>query len=66
MVDGERSEEQRNDVRPNSRDPAGVAREIEVHYARASDSGGEIAQILEVGKLPCGRKHGCGKDASSS
>ncbi|KAL5788972.1 hypothetical protein ACOSP7_005921 [Xanthoceras sorbifolium] len=57
VVDGERSEEPRNAARANSRDAPDVAKEIEVHFARASESGNEIANILEVGKLPYGRKH---------
>ncbi|KAI4350229.1 hypothetical protein L6164_004702 [Bauhinia variegata] len=40
-----------------SRDPFEVAKEIEVQFQRASESGTEIAKILEVGKLPYNRKH---------
>lgn len=44
--------------RGGSRDVFEVVREIEAQFQRASESGNEIAQILEVGKLPYGRKHG--------
>lgn len=37
---------------------AEVAKEIEVQFLRAAESGSEIAVMLEVGKLPYGRKHG--------
>lgn len=35
-----------------------VAKEIEVQFLRAAESGNEIAVMLEVGKHPYGRKHG--------
>lgn len=38
--------------RPGSRNPLEVAKEIQLLFQRASDSGAQIAQILEVGKLP--------------
>ncbi|KAK2665704.1 hypothetical protein Ddye_004278 [Dipteronia dyeriana] len=57
VVDGERSGEQRNAARANSRDAADVVGEIKFHFERASVSGSEIAKILEAGKLPYGRKH---------
>lgn len=44
--------------RAGTRDPFEVAREIEVQFKRASESGSEIAKMLEVGKLPYGKKHG--------
>ncbi|ONH92446.1 hypothetical protein PRUPE_8G176200 [Prunus persica] len=44
-------------VRPGSRDAFEVAREIEVQFQRASESGNEIAKMLEVGRLPHNRKH---------
>ncbi|KAL3514948.1 hypothetical protein ACH5RR_021850 [Cinchona calisaya] len=34
-----------------------VIREIQVQFERASESGNELAKILEVGKLPYNRKH---------
>ncbi|XP_024016188.1 nitrate regulatory gene2 protein [Eutrema salsugineum] len=34
-----------------------VAKEIEVQFLRAAESGSEVAVILEVGKLPYGRKN---------
>ncbi|XP_020234316.1 nitrate regulatory gene2 protein [Cajanus cajan] len=40
-----------------SRPPVEVAREIQLLFHRASDSGALIAKILEVGKLPHNRKH---------
>lgn len=39
------------------RDVFEVVREIDAQFQRASESGNEIAQMLEVGKLPYGRKH---------
>ncbi|KAJ7978690.1 Protein of unknown function (DUF630 and DUF632) [Quillaja saponaria] len=41
-----------------SRNVVEVAREIEIQFVRASESGTEIAKMLEVGKLPYDRKHG--------
>lgn len=43
-------------ARPGSRNPFDVAKEIQIQFQRASDSGSEIANILEVGKLPHHRK----------
>lgn len=37
--------------RPGNRNPLEVAREIQILFQRASDSGSHIADILEVGKL---------------
>uniref|UniRef100_A0A2N9I6S8 DUF632 domain-containing protein n=1 Tax=Fagus sylvatica TaxID=28930 RepID=A0A2N9I6S8_FAGSY len=34
-----------------------VAKELEVLFERASDSGNEVAKLLEVGKIPYNRKH---------
>ena len=34
-----------------------VVREIQIQFERASESGNELAKILEVGKLPHNRKH---------
>lgn len=58
----EKSEERGNGGafkgRPGSRDVYEVAKEIEVQFERASESGNEIAKMLEAGKLPYQRKHG--------
>ncbi|RDY06855.1 Nitrate regulatory gene2 protein, partial [Mucuna pruriens] len=43
--------------RPGSRHPLEVAKEIQLLFQRASDSGALIVNILEVGKLPHNRKH---------
>lgn len=56
VVDNERPEGSK--PRPVPRDASEVAREIEVQFMRASESGMEIAKMLEVGKLPYQRKHG--------
>ncbi|GAV76987.1 DUF632 domain-containing protein/DUF630 domain-containing protein [Cephalotus follicularis] len=40
-----------------SRDASDVANEIEIQFVRASDSGNEIAALLEVGKLQYQRKN---------
>ncbi|VVA99365.1 unnamed protein product [Arabis nemorensis] len=40
---------------------AEVAKEIDVQFLRAAESGSEIAVMLEVGKQPYGRKHGLSK-----
>ncbi|KAF7810741.1 nitrate regulatory gene2 protein-like [Senna tora] len=45
-------------ARGGTRDAFEVAREIEVQFRRASESGTEIAKMLEVGKLPYNKKHG--------
>ncbi|KAF4368290.1 hypothetical protein G4B88_008594 [Cannabis sativa] len=39
------------------RDVFEAVREIETQFQRASESGNEIAQMLEVGKLPYNRRH---------
>ncbi|XP_068324407.1 protein ALTERED PHOSPHATE STARVATION RESPONSE 1-like [Pyrus communis] len=63
IVDEEERREDRGNggdaakARPGSRDAFEVAREIEVQFQRASESGNEIAKMLEVGKLPHNRKH---------
>lgn len=44
--------------RPGSRNPLEVAKEIEILFQKASESGAHIAKILEVGKLPYHPKHG--------
>ncbi|KAL8142544.1 hypothetical protein V2J09_015576 [Rumex salicifolius] len=59
VVGGEahRPEEQSNVGRGGGfRSVSEVVREIQVQFERASASGGELAQILEVGKLPFNRK----------
>ncbi|KAJ0252172.1 DNA-directed RNA polymerase subunit beta [Hirschfeldia incana] len=38
-----------------------VAKEIENQFVKAAESGSEIAKLLEVGKLPYGRKHAASK-----
>ncbi|PRQ25118.1 hypothetical protein RchiOBHm_Chr6g0280091 [Rosa chinensis] len=57
-------EEKREDHRssggafkPGSRDAFDVAREIQAQFQRASESGNEIARMLEVGRHPYNRKH---------
>ncbi|KAJ9189450.1 hypothetical protein P3X46_000743 [Hevea brasiliensis] len=59
-VDDERSEEHRNAGFKRGGgllDVSQVAFEIKIQFERASDSGKEIAQMLEVGRLPYQRKH---------
>lgn len=57
-------DEERSDERPAFKARGGslnvfeAAREIEVLFQRASECGNEIAEMLEVGKLPYNRKHG--------
>lgn len=57
-------DEERSDERPAFKARGGslsvfeAVREIEVLFQRASECGNEIAQMLEVGKLPYNRKHG--------
>jgi hypothetical protein len=53
----ERGEESRAGFK-GSRSVLQVAKEIEFQFERASESGNEIAKILEVGRLPYNRKHG--------
>ncbi|GLT96877.1 hypothetical protein SLE2022_144700 [Rubroshorea leprosula] len=57
VVNDERSEERGNGAGGGPRNVFEVAREIEVQFGRASESGNEIAKMLEVGKLPYQRKH---------
>ncbi|KAF5751014.1 hypothetical protein HS088_TW02G00024 [Tripterygium wilfordii] len=60
VVDDERAEERArggNAGRGRVRDVSEVAVEIKFQFERASESGNEIAKILEVGKLPYQRKH---------
>ncbi|KAJ0077679.1 hypothetical protein Patl1_35645 [Pistacia atlantica] len=57
VVDEERNEEHSSTARAGPRDVFDVARELEVQFVRASESGSEIAKMLEVGKLPYQRKH---------
>ncbi|XP_044489132.1 protein ALTERED PHOSPHATE STARVATION RESPONSE 1-like [Mangifera indica] len=57
VVDEERNEEHGGAARAGPRDVFDVARELEVQFVRASESGTEIAELLEVGKLPYQRKH---------
>ncbi|KAK3015180.1 hypothetical protein RJ639_005326 [Escallonia herrerae] len=44
-------------ARSGFRDDCEVVKEIQVQFERASDSGSELAKILEVGKQPHNRKH---------
>jgi hypothetical protein len=53
----ERGEESRAAFK-GSRSVFQVAKEIEVQFERAFESGNEIAKMLEAGKLPYNRKHG--------
>ncbi|OMO92003.1 hypothetical protein COLO4_17948 [Corchorus olitorius] len=57
IVDDERSDERGNGPRGAPRDIFEVVREIQVQFVRASESGSEIAKLLEVGTLPYQRKH---------
>ncbi|GKV23906.1 hypothetical protein SLEP1_g33583 [Rubroshorea leprosula] len=57
VVNDEKSEEHGNGARSGLRDVSEVAREIEVQFMRASESGNEIAKILEVEKFHYKRKH---------
>ncbi|XWS40269.1 hypothetical protein CRYUN_Cryun18bG0126200 [Craigia yunnanensis] len=57
VVDDERTEERGNGSRGAPRDVFEVVREIQVQFVRASESGNEIAKLLEVGTLPYQRKH---------
>ncbi|XWS62579.1 hypothetical protein CRYUN_Cryun06bG0023100 [Craigia yunnanensis] len=57
VVDNERAEERGNGSRGAPRDVFEVVREIHVQFVRASESGSEIAKLLEVGTLPYQRKH---------
>lgn len=57
--DAERSDERAAyKARAGPRNAFEAAREIEIEFQRASECGNEIAQMLEVGKLPYNRKHG--------
>ncbi|XP_017971512.1 PREDICTED: uncharacterized protein LOC18607424 [Theobroma cacao] len=57
VVDDERPAERGNGSRGAPRDVFEVVREIQVQFVRASESGSEIAKLLEVGTLPYQRKH---------
>ncbi|KDP24731.1 hypothetical protein JCGZ_25332 [Jatropha curcas] len=60
VVNDERSDEQRNAGFKRGggfRDVSQVAFEIKIQFERASESGKEIAKMLEVGRLPYQRKH---------
>ncbi|XP_022726475.1 nitrate regulatory gene2 protein-like isoform X2 [Durio zibethinus] len=57
VVDDERAEERGNGSRGAPRNVFEVVREIKVQFVRASESGSEIAKLLEVGTLPYQRKH---------
>ncbi|XP_022748533.1 uncharacterized protein LOC111298120 isoform X2 [Durio zibethinus] len=57
VVDDERAEERGNGSGAAPRDVFEVVREILVQFVRASESGNEIAKLLEVGILPYQRKH---------
>lgn len=65
VVDEERNEEHSSAARAGPRDVFDVATELEVQFVRASESGNEIAKMLEVGKLPYQRKHGMKIEAHS-
>lgn len=56
--DEERSDERPFKARGGSLNVFEAAKEIEDLFQRASECGNEIAQMLEVGKLPYNRKHG--------
>ncbi|KAE8709275.1 kinase family protein [Hibiscus syriacus] len=57
VVDDERAEERGTGSRVTPRDVFEVIREIHVQFVRASDSGNELAKLLEVGTLPYNPKH---------
>lgn len=57
VVNDAKAEERGNVAQGGPRDVTDVAREIEVQFVRASDSGNEISSMLEVGKFPYKRKH---------
>ncbi|XVE67285.1 hypothetical protein DITRI_Ditri08aG0148500 [Diplodiscus trichospermus] len=57
VVDGDKAEERGNGSRGTPRDVFEVVREIQVQFVKASESGSEIAKLLEVGTLPYQRKH---------
>ncbi|KAK8488030.1 hypothetical protein V6N11_021084 [Hibiscus sabdariffa] len=52
VVDDERAEERGTGSRGAPRDIFEVIREIQVQFVRASESGSELAKLLEVGTLP--------------
>ncbi|KAE8659420.1 MATE efflux family protein 3 [Hibiscus syriacus] len=56
-VDDERAEERGTGSRGTPRDVFEVIREIQVQFMRASESGNELAKLLEVGTLPYKPKH---------
>ncbi|KAM0007533.1 hypothetical protein Hdeb2414_s0139g00810401 [Helianthus debilis subsp. tardiflorus] len=55
VVDKEVVEDQKKPLVYNS--DSEVVKEIQTQFYRASESGGELAKILEVGKVPHNRKH---------
>ncbi|XVE48750.1 hypothetical protein DITRI_Ditri01bG0027200 [Diplodiscus trichospermus] len=57
VVGDERAEERGHGSRAPPRNVFEVVREIQVQFVRASESGSEIAKLLEVGTLPYQRKH---------
>ncbi|XVF00782.1 hypothetical protein REPUB_Repub04eG0031100 [Reevesia pubescens] len=57
VVDNERAEERGTGSRGAPRNVFEVVREIQSLFVRASESGSEIAKLLEVGTLPYQRKH---------
>ncbi|GMI73349.1 hypothetical protein like AT4G35240 [Hibiscus trionum] len=57
VVDDERAKERGTGSRGAPRDVFEVIREIQVQFVRASESGTELAKLLEVGTLPYQRKH---------
>ncbi|KAK4284900.1 hypothetical protein QN277_001671 [Acacia crassicarpa] len=52
-------------ARSGTRNAFEVVREIEAQFKRASESGAEIAKMLEAGKLPYNKKYGAYQGASS-
>ncbi|XVF45660.1 hypothetical protein PTKIN_Ptkin02bG0224900 [Pterospermum kingtungense] len=57
VVHDEKAEERGKGPRGPPRDVFEVVREIQVQFVRASESGNEIAKLLEVGTLRYQRKH---------
>ncbi|XVF68040.1 hypothetical protein PTKIN_Ptkin10aG0171100 [Pterospermum kingtungense] len=57
VVDDDKAEEHGNGSRGAPGDVFEVVREIQLQFVRASESGSEIAKLLEVGTLPYQRKH---------
>ncbi|KAK8699931.1 hypothetical protein V6N13_018339 [Hibiscus sabdariffa] len=58
VVDDDKAEEHGNGPQAAPKNAFELAREIEVQFVRASEAGGEIAKLLEVGTLHYQRKHG--------